>query len=184
MDQVVMFDYIHATMLSHSTTCHNWPLVLRHLHKMLPMDAYVELIETDNIHSSIGHYGSMLNEWVHTYKRLNNYDECIFQNMDNYLRESGFRDVQVHKYNVPTGSWGGRLGEVVLEEQKRWIRDVVMPSAVARDVDWLDDWMQAWSEEVDTKHSYWEVWVFVAKRGPMKRTSTADDAQAEDCRVS
>ncbi|CAG8742888.1 19219_t:CDS:2 [Gigaspora margarita] len=115
-----VFDYIHMRFMGSSLTFSAWEFVIKELVRVLKSGGYIEICEVDHIWMNEGPRAGKLRTKV-IRELIRRYNICI---MASSLARRTLRgnnqltDFHQEKRMVPMGSWGGKLGEVFLENAK------------------------------------------------------------------
>ncbi|CAG8465029.1 13991_t:CDS:2 [Dentiscutata heterogama] len=116
-----VFDYIHMRFMGSSLTRSAWEYAIKELVRVLKSGGYIEICEVDNIWVNEGpRAGKLRSQAIRTLIRK--YNVCLMSSplARRALRENDqLTDFHQEKKMVPMGSWGGKLGEVFLENA-RW----------------------------------------------------------------
>ncbi|KAG2175148.1 hypothetical protein INT44_007636, partial [Umbelopsis vinacea] len=110
------FDYIYMRLVGMGVPNEQYPTVLSHLYKVLKPGGWIELVEIDGDQVYRGKRTNVFWNAVLQYLEMRGFKEGIVKNLDEKVVDAGFVNIDGMRIRIPVGSWGGKLGEVFLED--------------------------------------------------------------------
>lgn len=106
------FDYVHMRLLFTALPSNRWPTAIRELARVARQDGWVESVETTGLHDG-GRHVDLMMSWIQQVSARRSVDLANGGRVADFMRLAELRNVRGSVANVPTGAWGGRLGEMV-----------------------------------------------------------------------
>ncbi|CAI2175824.1 18642_t:CDS:2 [Funneliformis geosporum] len=109
------FDFIRMSLMSSIFSAEDWKnTILPDVLRMLKPGGYFESQEFDWNMINLGPcFGKLTNGFIQ-YLEINNIDKFICSNMEKYLRETNF--IEINSIDVECRFWDGRYGRLVLDD--------------------------------------------------------------------
>jgi ubiquinone/menaquinone biosynthesis C-methylase UbiE len=111
------FDFVHQRLLISAITVSRWPEVIRELRRVTRPGGYIELVECTFEGANLGPLTQEFFAWGIQVFQSRNIDPLIIPTLGQQMKEAGFQDVQERVLDLPLGSWGGRVGKLLQENQ-------------------------------------------------------------------
>lgn len=108
------FDFVHQRLLFLAIPAGDWPRVVRELARVTAPGGWVELVESSELVNA-GPATEAIQRWTGTLGRTRGVDLLAAAKVGDYLQGAGLRPVERRILHVPLGSWGGRLGEMMVQ---------------------------------------------------------------------
>ncbi len=111
------FDFVHQRLLVLALPLTQWSFVLRELVRVTRPGGWLELVESDGFFTHVGDLGtatSQLNEWARQALKPRGIDPLQVRNIPTLLQTMNVENLQTHFISIPTGRWGGRIGQMSL----------------------------------------------------------------------
>ncbi|CAO3675371.1 unnamed protein product [Umbelopsis ramanniana] len=110
------FDYIYMRLVAMGVPNEVYPTVLSNLNKVLKPGGWIELVEFDGEQVYKGKGATLFWNAVLKYLESRGFKDGIVRDLDLKLADAGFVNVDGMRIKIPVGSWGGKLGEVFLDD--------------------------------------------------------------------
>ena len=108
------FDVVHQRLLFLAIPAGDWPRVVRELARVTAPGGWVELVESSELVNP-GPATEAIQRWIGMLGRTRGVDLQAAAKVGEFLQDAGLRPVERRILNVPLGSWGGRLGEMMVQ---------------------------------------------------------------------
>ncbi|KAI8578483.1 hypothetical protein K450DRAFT_247057 [Umbelopsis ramanniana AG] len=135
------FDFIYMRLVGMGVPNEQYPTVLSHLYKALKPGGWIELVEIDGEQVYRGKRTTKFWNAVLQYLEMRGFKEGIVKDLDHKVVDAGFVNIDGMRIRIPVGSWGGKLGEVFLEDivgAYKSLRPVVQPILNYSDADYQE----------------------------------------------
>ncbi len=106
------FDFAHMRLLFTALPTARWPLAISELTRVTRPGGWVESVETTGLHNGGPHVDLMMS-WIAQMSARRTVDLMNGSRVAEFMRAAGLRNIAASVVNVPTGVWGGRLGNMV-----------------------------------------------------------------------
>jgi ubiquinone/menaquinone biosynthesis C-methylase UbiE len=106
------FDFAHMRLLFTALPTARWPLAISELTRVTRPGGWVESVETTGLHNGGPHVDLMMS-WITQMSARRTVDLMNGSRVAEFMRAAGLRNIAASVVNVPTGVWGGRLGNMV-----------------------------------------------------------------------
>lgn len=107
------FTYTHQRLLVAAIPARRWADVVQELVRVTASGGFVELVEASNKYPQAGPLMSRFLGWSRSVCLQTGIQPEIMQHLDPFLRKNKLQQIEMRTLQVPLGSWGGRLGEML-----------------------------------------------------------------------
>ncbi|KAI9593366.1 S-adenosyl-L-methionine-dependent methyltransferase [Syncephalis fuscata] len=109
------FDYVHSRFLCAAIPKTYWPTLIRDMARICSSSGAVEICETDGVFHNGGPLGIKIGTWIKKLCALGKVDLGAVWDIPEMMQDAGLRLEEVRYYQLPIGSWYGRLGELAMQ---------------------------------------------------------------------
>jgi ubiquinone/menaquinone biosynthesis C-methylase UbiE len=158
------FDYVHMRMIIGAIPTPKMPSVCNELYRITKKGGWVTVMDPTNVIHSAGPH---MKEWANLLCELckrSGVNPYVALDYEQYLKNAGFSEVKVIKFNRGAGSWAGDLGAILVDTMMRltlmmtvMLPDLLTPEAAIR----LNQ--EAFGEECNMHHTECE-WIMINAR--------------------
>lgn len=106
------FDFVHQRLLFTAIPHDRWPYVLSELVRVTRPGGWIELVDSIGLVNG-GPNVEMLMDWIRQLSARRGVDLMDGSRVADYVRGSGLTNVAAHRFDLPTGQHGQRLGTLV-----------------------------------------------------------------------
>lgn len=106
------FDYVHQRLLFTAVPHDRWPSVVRELMRVTRAGGWVELVDSIGLANG-GPNVEQLMVWIRQLSARRGVDLMDGGRIGDYLHDSPLAHQNVRRVDLPTGTYGGRLGKMV-----------------------------------------------------------------------
>ncbi|KAI8578482.1 hypothetical protein K450DRAFT_247054 [Umbelopsis ramanniana AG] len=124
------FDFVYMRIVGMGIPNEQYATVLSHLYKVLKPGGWIELVEMDGEQVYRGQKTTLYWNAVQQYLKTRGFKDGIVRDIDLKLGDTGYVNIDGLRIRIPVGGWGGKLGEVFLEDivsAYKSLRPVVQP---------------------------------------------------------
>lgn len=161
------FDYIHQRHYYLSIPGPRMEAHFRDLYRVLRFDGVLELMDPCFLHRNCGPAGAQINAWFEEFYLE---QQVVLKSMSkvigNVLAKSGFRQLELVSVRIPTGNWGGDIGEMSFEYFHKLIAGMKskVVSRFGICAEEFDRVFFRWIQEAESVEAYWELNICLAKK--------------------
>lgn len=107
------FAYVHQRLLVAAIPARRWQSVVQELVRVTASGGFVELVESSNRYPHAGPLMQRFLAWSRSVCLQTGIQAEIVQHLDPFLRKCKLQQIVTQTLQVPLGTWGGRLGEML-----------------------------------------------------------------------
>ncbi|GHO67990.1 hypothetical protein KSC_068820 [Ktedonobacter sp. SOSP1-52] len=108
--------YVHQRLLVAAIPAAKWPWVVQELARVTRRGGWVELVEMGGGFVREGAATQQFMAWFRQLSQMRGIDLEVMGRLDVLLQQAGLHHVQKKTLNLPVGSWGGRMGELLARD--------------------------------------------------------------------
>jgi ubiquinone/menaquinone biosynthesis C-methylase UbiE len=158
------FDYVHQRQLMSELPTKQWcDLVLHEMIRVTKPNGWIEADETTFKSQNLGPIGKELEKAMHEFTQYIGVDVNAKETMLNQFEKAGLVNLQSVEKNIPCGSWGGKFGQMILEDAIKSLTSlkVILPGRMGiTDEEYMQK-IEKYSHEVNeyrTNITIYRVW--------------------------
>ncbi|RKP26021.1 S-adenosyl-L-methionine-dependent methyltransferase [Syncephalis pseudoplumigaleata] len=160
------FAYVHLRLLCGAVPKPYWPTLIWDMARVCVPGGVVEVCETDGAFRNAGPIAAKFNRWISTVcASANIYPDEVW-NVPRMMEEAGLQVAQEQYYELPIGSWHGRLGELGFRNligAVSGFRHKIVELCDETEAN-IDATFEQLHEEINAYQCYWRIGVFVGRK--------------------
>jgi SAM-dependent methyltransferase len=160
------FDYVHARLMMGAVPRDAWPKLIAEYMRVLKPGGYLEITEPEGIHLPAGPCMEAINSLLVQLLLTRGIDVLMMSKLEGHLTKAGFADVEKTTLKLPCGKWGGKLGELQMDNIKH-IFEALSGMMIVKGLttkDKVDAIVNGWDEELDDLRISAFVYYYVARK--------------------
>nr|CAG8438522.1 15368_t:CDS:2 [Entrophospora candida] len=161
------FDLVYIRSTIRFVNSNSWKGLFKEINKVLKKGGWMEIVDSDINASRSGPKWNAIGEAWNEVQLANNINPDAFKHLDKTIKDCGFAVSNVKKFSTPIGSWGGMLGEFVINTCKRWftlVSDILMEKLKLETREEYDKFIESVETEVNEYQTHCDLIVFWSQK--------------------
>jgi hypothetical protein len=160
------FDYIHHRLLALAMPEDKWPFYIEECIRTCASDGWIEMVESDILLYSCNIAGKALNQLVVKSNKTRGVNTEAVRDIEKMMQKAGLADTAQAVYQIPIGSWGGKIGELYWQNYRAGVTGLSPIMAATCDVtqEEIQQLLDEVGKDIDRLQTYMLVFLYTAHK--------------------